>query len=662
MGEDESIVPILDNLMESNKEMLASMDSLSSFAPPPDEQAVKENVIATPEVSATLSGDEKSRYRNIGQEMFSPILKSLNKILKRGNKKGPVPLPGAGVDKPKGVEGADGGMDINKLMNEMGLQNLNLTELLDLSGAIMKELMPFILLFGLGAFMLFQMAGDFFSGIWDWIKDFFAPLGDFFDFSNGPLAGVFEMIGGAISGLWKLVTGTFKALGAAGSWIWDGIKKIFTTFITGPNGILSFGTKLVKGIVSFASGAVKWIGDLLGNVILGPIKSIFGSAEESGTEAGEEIAANTEAKVDDTIHRQQVAANAVTDKAIMSQEEANKAWSDSVAKNREEARKQAEKYKLKVEKDGTISDDSIKTKMAEDFIKQIEEKKGKLKDDERAALMNTVKKNIEMNGNELKINGEKMKADVQKVAQHFEDKLGSSDAVDALAEKVDTSLINGMNSQAKTLMELRAKANVENEFNAKTEEEKFLWRMEEAKRSGQLAEFRIAEARSMLITTTEQIKSSFREFKGIFENSFKNSFFDLLNKLTGIIKINFYPETIYDRSDNEYNISKITNNGTLYEIMPINKEDFAYTVNQLTTLAQASVDTLAKQNAVLGEIKELLAEGQPPVIMPPAEETKPVVPNESRHRMSMSLDNERKRSFSWFSSSIFGSAEASSGS
>lgn len=662
MGEDESIAPILDNLMESNKEMLASMDSLSSFAPPPDEQAVKENVIATPEVSATLSGDEKSRYRNIGQEMFSPILKSLNKILKRGNKKGPVPLPGAGGDKPKGTEGADGGMDINKLMNEIGLQNLNLTELLDLSGAIMKELMPFILLFGLGAFMLFQMAGDFFSGIWDWIKDFFAPLGDFFDFSNGPLAGVFEMIGGAISGLWKLVTGTFKALGAAGSWIWDGIKKIFTTFITGPNGILSFGTKLVKGIVSFASGAVKWIGDLLGNVILGPIKSIFGSAEESGTEAGEEIAANTEAKVDDTIHRQQVAANAVTNKAIMSQEEANKAWSDSVAKNREEARKQAEKYKLKVEKDGTISDDSIKTKMAEDFIKQIEEQNGKLKDDERAALMNTVKKNIEMNGNELKINGEKMKADVQKMAQHFENKLGSSDAVDALAEKVDTSLINGMNSQAKTLMELRAKANVENEFNAKTEEEKFLWRMEEAKKSGQLAEFRIAEARSMLITTTEQIKSSFREFKGIFENSFKNSFFDLLNKLTGIIKINFYPETIYDRSDNEYNISKITNNGTLYEIMPINKEDFAYTVNQLTTLAQASVDTLAKQNAVLGEIKELLAEGQPPVIMPPAEETKPVVPNESRHRMSMSLDNERKRSFSWFSSSIFGPVEASSGS
>lgn len=662
MGEDESIAPMLDNLMESNKEMLASMDSLSSFAPPPDEQAVKENIIATPEVSATLSGDEKSRYRNIGQEIFSPILKSLNKILKKKSKKEPMPLPGAGGNKPKAAEGAEGGMDINKLMSEMGLQDLNLKELFDLSGSIMKELMPFILLFGIGAFMLFQMAGDFFGGIWDWIKDFFAPLGDFFDFSNGPLAGVFEMIGGAISGLWKLVTGTFKALGAAGSWIWDGIKKIFTTFITGPNGILSFGTKLVKSLVSFAGNAVKWIGDLLGNVILGPIKSIFGSAEQSGTDAGEEIAANTEAKVDDTIHRQQIAANAVTDKAIMSQEEANKAWSESVAKNREEARKQAEKYKLKVEADGTISDDSIKTRMAEDFIKQIEEQNGKLNDEERAALMNTVKKNIEMNGNELKINGEKMKAEVQKMAQHLESKTGSSDAVDELAKKVDTSLINGMNSQGKTFLELRAKANVENEFNAKTEEEKFLWRMEEAKRSGQLAEFRIAEARSMLITTTEQIKSSFREFKGIFENSFKNSFFDLLNKLTGIVKINFYPETVYDYSDNEYNISKITNNGTLYEIMPINKEDFAYTVNQLTTLAQASVDTLAKQNAVLGEIKELLAEGQPPVIMPPAEESKPAAPDESRHRMSMSLDNERKMSFSWLSSSIFGSAETSSGS
>lgn len=162
MGEDESIAPMLDNLMESNKEMLASMDSLSSFAPPPDEQAVKENVIATPEVSATLSGDEKSRYRNIGQEIFSPILKSLNKILKKKSKKEPMPLPGAGGNKPKAAEGAEGGMDINKLMSEMGLQDLNLKELFDLSGSIMKELMPFILLFGIGAFMLFQMAGDFF--------------------------------------------------------------------------------------------------------------------------------------------------------------------------------------------------------------------------------------------------------------------------------------------------------------------------------------------------------------------------------------------------------------------------------------------------------------------------------------------------------------------
>lgn len=620
MGDEisqDSMASILENLNASNNEMMSKIDEGIIATSNPDQQNIDNNVIQQPEISASLSSDEQSRYRNIGQEIFSPILKALDKMLKKnkkkktdllGGKEGKEGMPGMGGGAGGAMGGDQGGMPGG---GKFDFADLDFEKIFNFGEEITGEILGIVMLLGLGAMMFFMSIGDFFSGIWDWIKEFFAPIGDFFDFSNGPLSGVFSMIGGAIEGLWKLVSGVFKSLAKVGSWIWDGIKKIFTNFITGPNGILSFGTKLVKGIVDFAGKAFSWIGDLLSNVILGPIKAIFGGAEETGKQAGESAVATTSANVDDMVHKQKIAADAATNKAVMSQEEATKSWSNCVAKTREEAAAKAKQMGIQTNKDGTISSDALKNKLAEDYIKQLEEKEGKLHSDEREKLLQTVKNNIKLNGNNLEIDGKALKADVQRMARSLDD-ANNSDAVDALVDNTDDILgaMNGnISGQAKAFMDIYAKANVANDFDSKTEEEKFLWRMEQAKEQGTLAEFRIAEARSMIVLAIETIKNTFNGFKVHLTDTFKESFNTLSKQIKDNIVINLRPEWINDYSTNSYDVKRITNNGTHYHIMPVKKKDFENTVNQLTTLAETNIEMVSKQNEVLGEIKEILAEG-----------------------------------------------------
>ena len=615
----ESMASILENLNASNIEMMSKIDEGIIATSDPEQQNIENNIVQQPQVSASLSSEEQGRYRNIGQEIFSPILKALDKMLKKNSKKKTDFL--GGKDGKESLSGAGGasGSSANQTGSMLGgangfdFANLDFEKIFNFSQEITNEILGIVMLLGLGAMMFFTSIGDFFSGIWDWIKEFFAPIGDFFDFSNGPLSGVFAMIGGAITGLWKLVSGVFKGLANVGSWIWDGIKKIFTNFITGPNGILSFGTKLVKGIVDFAGKAFLWIGDLLSNVILGPIKSIFGGAENTGIKAGESAVQSTKESVDDMVHKQKIAADAATNKAIMSQTEATKSWSNCVAKTREEAAVQAKEIGLKTNKDGTISADTIKNKMAEDYLKQLEEKEGKLNADERTKLLETVKNNIKMNGNTMEIDGKGLKSEVQKMARTLDNaSSNNSDALDAIVNNSDNILEamgESLNGQAKAMLNIYTKANVANDFNAKTEEEQFLWRMEQAKEQGMLAEFRIAEARSMIVLAIETIKNTFNGFKVHLADIFKESFNAFAWRIRNSVVVKTYPEWISDFSRNDYNINRITNNGTHYHIMPIDKKDFGDTVNRLTTLAETNIQMVSKQNEVLGEIKGILAEG-----------------------------------------------------
>ena len=611
MGEisSEGMGSILENLTASNEEMMGMLSQQEAM----NESAsiVEDNVIQPPAINSSLTSEESLRYKNIGQELFSPILKSLDKFLKKKDKKNDMKIPGMGKGDAMGQGNASPNAGENPM--ELDISNLDFEKIFNFSDQISQEILSIVLLLGLGAFMFFSSIGDFFANIWEWVKEFFAPIGEFFDFSNGPLSEVFAMIGGAINGLWKLVSGVFKSLANAGAWIWEGIKKIFTAFISGPTGILSFGVKLVKGIVDFASKAFNWLGDLLSNVILGPIKSIFGSAEDKGRETGDSIAKKTEAVTDDALHKQKIIADAATDKAIMSASEAEKSFAECTAKNRAEAVAQAEKMGLKTNDDGTISADDVKEKMAVDMLKRVEKEHGDLNDKERDALINTIKNNIKMNGNKMEIDNKALEAEIKKTAERLDSaSLTNSDALQAIVDNengVRKEMAENAGAQGKALMDIYAKANVADEYNAKSEEEKFLFRMQQAREQGQLAEFRIAEARQMIVLAIETIKNTFNGFKTNLADTFKEAFMQFSKQLKDSIIIRLTPIEIDDDSRNSYNINKITNNGTSYHIMPINKKDFDNTVGHLTQLAQTNVDMVSKQNEVLEDIRIILEAG-----------------------------------------------------
>lgn len=605
-----SIETLMNELMASNEEMAVNVNSLADADS--KKENVDNNVVAEPKINSSLTGDEKARYAAIGKEMFAPILSALEKMIREEKKRNDMTITNGGDE-------------------ETAAQNINIqyeAHPQDDEGKAtwMDYLMEILGIVMIGALLFGPKIEEFFSGAWEWIKELFSSIASFFDFSNGPIAGILNICTGALTGLWTLVKGVFKGLAAVGSWIWNGIKTIFDTFITGPNGILQFGVKIVKGIVDFAKNAINWLGDVIMDAILWPIKAIFGGAEEDGKKAGEEAAEDTVVTANQAVAQQQVAAQAVTDRAIMSQQGAEEEWSKCVANSRARAKKEADKIGLKTNEDGTVTDDQVKTALAEQMIKAIEaETDSEMSDFERKEMIAAMKKEMTVKDGVAKLEGEKAKKAFKDAADRIASQNSKkfrtdSAAINALQEMEGNtvkSLTGAFNGAATKLLNIQGEANVKDEYNAKSEEEKFLWRMEEAKKRGQLAEFRIAEARKFITESTQTIKSTFSNYDKILVENFVTAFDSFSRTVAESIKINIVPFAIHDRSSDYTNIAPQITNNTNHNIIPIDKEDFALTSNQLVNYAQESTDIIRNQNTVLSEIKQILA--AKPTTPPPAE-------------------------------------------
>jgi hypothetical protein len=594
---DESlpnIEALLEELSASNKEI---QDKTTVLADGSDkEQKVEENIVGPPPVNSSLTGDEKARYSNIGKEMFAPILSSLEKMLKNEKKKNDMTI--AGGDEQEMSEGL-------KIQYEPQPEPEEKSE-----NGWMDKLMEAIGWLAIGAMMFGPKIIEFFEGAWNWVTDLFGTIASFFDFSEGPIAAILSICGGALKGLWKLVEGVFKGLATVGTWIWNGIKSIFNAFISGPNGILNFGMKIVNGIINFAKNAVKWLGDLIMSAILAPIKAIFGGAEETAQSTGEEAAKDTSAQASQVVAQQEVAAKAVSDKAIMSQQGAEQEWAKCVANSRAEAKKRAKEANLKVNADGTISDDSIKAKIAEDMLKNFEAENGKLDEDERKEMLEAMKKEVQVKDGKFKVDAERVRQAMIKTAKSIDSRAGvDSEALDKI-EKLSTQQINAMSSGIGQLgqkyLDIQTKANVQNELDKMSEEEQFLWRMQQAKESGQLAEFRLSEARQMITKSMNTIKETFGSYDKMLTDNFISAIKIFVQELRDNIKITITPFTLNDNSKDTFNISSETNNSHQYNIMPVSKEDFKMTNNELVSITREGTEIVAKQNVVLNKIKEIL--------------------------------------------------------
>lgn len=86
----DKVIPdnIMTALVENTKTIDANTQFITKLTAEKDKKDTNEkNIVSVNKVEASLTGDERKRYANIGKELFKPLLSSLENLLKREKKK-----------------------------------------------------------------------------------------------------------------------------------------------------------------------------------------------------------------------------------------------------------------------------------------------------------------------------------------------------------------------------------------------------------------------------------------------------------------------------------------------------------------------------------------------------------------------------------------------
>lgn len=610
MAEERLSDEMLNALVENTKVIEANNRVLEAQGEKTEKKDKKEaNVIAEPKVNSSLTGDEKARYANIGKEMFAPVLSSLEKLIKREKKKNEMLIK----DDAATVE------DNLKIQYETKPD----PQAEGGGSSWLTVLLGILAVAGVAIALFHDKIGEFFGKIWDWVTEMFSSIANFFSSENGssPISKILKICGDALGALWSFVKPIFKKMGEFGKTIWNGIKAGWDKFITGPDGILNFGVKVVKGIISFASNAISWIGNAIKSAVMGPINMIFGGAEDDGKEAGEEAAQDVKASVNQEATDAAARQKAITDDVLFNAEKADAAIIETAQANRDAALQRAKEQGLEV-KDGRVTDESLKEHAAKAGLDAFMKANGidSVDSKEYERYKNEFMKFVELKDGEAKINMEGLKNHLNKIADD-ESSIWTieSDFIDGL-QNMTTDQINSINGSVtgalqeglQVTADMKAAENLEN----MTEEERFEARLRQAMNSGKSAEFRFMEGRKMILESAELIKSTFGNYDENIRKNFTSTWASFMKDFLDKIQIIINTSTPQDNSTNNY------------QITPLHKETFTTMANQLVSLAQASLDVVTKQNNILGEICLLLA--NPPA--PPAAAT-PIIANDPMDKL-----------------------------
>ncbi len=589
MAEERLSDEVLNALVENTKVIEANNRVLEAQGEKTEKKDKKEaNVIAEPKVNSSLTGDEKARYANIGKEMFAPVLSSLEKLIKREKKKNEMLIK----DDAATVE------DNLKIQYETKPD----PQAEGGGSSWLTVLLGILAVAGVAIALFHDKIGEFFGKIWDWVTEMFSSIANFFSTENGssPISKILKICGDALGALWSFVKPIFKKMGEFGKTIWNGIKAGWDKFITGPDGILNFGVKVVKGIISFASNAISWIGNAIKSAVMGPINMIFGGAEDDGKAAGEEAAQDVKASVNQEATDAAARQKAITDDVLFNAEKADAAIIETAQANRDAALQRAKEQGLEV-KDGRVTDESLKEHAAKAGLDAFMKANGidNVDSEEYERYKNEFMKFVELKDGEAKINMEGLKNHLNKLADE-ESSIWTieSDFIDGL-QNMTTDQINSINGSVtgalqeglQVTADMKAAENLEN----MTEEERFEARLRQAMNSGKSAEFRFMEGRKMILESAELIKSTFGNYDENIRKNFTSTWASFMKDFLDKIQIIINTSTPQDNSTNNY------------QITPLHKETFTTMANQLVSLAQASLDVVTKQNNILGEICLLLA-------------------------------------------------------
>jgi hypothetical protein len=600
MAEERLSDEILNALVENTKVIEANNRVLEAQGEKTEKKDKKEaNVVAAPKVNSSLTGDEKARYANIGKEMFAPVLSSLEKLIKREKKKNEMLIK----------------EDAATVEDNLKIQYETKPDPQAEGGGTswLTVLLGILAVAGVAIALFHDKIGEFFGKIWDWVTDMFSSIANFFSTDNGdsPISKILKICGDALGALWSFVQPIFKKMGEFGKTIWDGIKSGWDKFITGPDGILNFGVKVVKGIISFASNAISWIGNAIKSAVMGPINMIFGGAEDDGKAAGEEAAQDVKATVNQEATDAAARQKAITEDVLFNAEKADAAIMETAQANRDAALQRAREQGLEV-KDGKVTDESLKEHAAKAGLDAFM-KANNITDatpEEYEKYKKEFMKFVNVKDGEAKINMEGLKNHLKDLADQDSSWWKSeTDFIDGL-QNMTTEQMNSINGSVtgalqeglQVTADMKAAENLEN----MTEEERFEARLRQAMNSGKSAEFRFMEGRKMILESAEIIKSTFGNYDEDIRKNFTSTWASFMKDFLDKIQIIINTSTPQDNSTNNY------------QITPLHKETFTTMANQLVSLAQASLDVVTKQNNILGEICLLLANPPaPPAPLPP---------------------------------------------
>ena len=590
---------VMDALVENSKVIDANTQVLVSMSEDKDKKDTKDkNIVPKKQVNSSLTSDEKTRYANIGKELFAPVLKSLEKLLKKEKKRNEMSITNESETVEKAVK-----VQYEEKPKE---DNIGRTSWITI-------LLGILAVAGIAVYMFRDKIVKFFDNAWTWIKDMFGSIGKFFDFSNesSPISKILNAIGFGISEVWDLVKKSFTGLGKLGSVIWDGIKTAWDKFITGPDGILNFGVKIVKGIIDFTKSSVSWIGDAISSAIIDPLKHLFGDAESSGEQAGREAAQDVKASVNQAAADQAAKQKAITDDVLYSSKKADAAIIETAKATREDARKRAKEQGLNLDKDGKATNDSLKEAAAkaglDAFMKANNIDRNNIDVEKYKALEEEFKKHVEINGNEAKINMENLRSALKEQADKqanwiapdgpFINALQDLDDAEGTEKmnQINGAVTNALQQGLQISADMQAATNLEN----MSEEERFEARMRQAMANGKSAEFRFMEGREMILNSVKTIKEAFIGYDDTIRKNFTETWKSFMTDFIDHLKIEISTVSPQDNSKNTYHIT------------PLNRESFKSMNDNMLNLAMINTQTIIAQNKILEKIKVILEEPPP---------------------------------------------------
>lgn len=594
---------IFQALSESAKAMQETTDALNSSNENKEKDAVKEtNLVKKPEVPTSLTSAERKRYQEIGKELFKPFFSSLEKLLakERRNAEMTASHPEKTINdnlkvqysEKKEPKKKDDGIDI------------------------VTVILQIVALAGVAIMLFKDKIANFFSNLWDNVTSAFSKVWDFFNpfKEDSPIYKIIttyiDFWKTAWSNIWDFIKPLFSKLGEWGTTIWNWIKGAWDRFITGPNGILSFGTKIWSGLKNFVSNGFGAISSFIVDSIVDPLKSIFSDSKEDAEEAANREKEGIQNKVNEATDN----GAEKLEKSAESLENASKSESDFSTQTASAA---DQTKSLKFIANKNFSGEKLKQSAATNAMNSFLNRYNIDADEkERARYQQIFEKHISLQGNEAKFNMKEITAELKKQAeidsddQWYDTKLVDTlqDIKDGELDYLSKDIENGMrsymeNANAGTIAQNTSAPGMDaNALAANVPPEQ--------------TEF--AATQELIIQSVGSLQASLESFDGNIIQTFTNIFEGFVDKFIKALKIDIKITTPKHVDTKNYKYEDIDNatinnsqtindySPTMVNVIPISKKSFEIMNDKIYALVEESVNIITAQNKLLSDIRDVI--------------------------------------------------------